>query len=512
MRNRSGFALPMVLLLLVVASIVAVVGAAMASNHLRGSMNLESSVRALQAAESGAAFVVNGFSLRELEWLENGERSAAEIAALHPQIHSTRPESPNHGPSRWWVESMEFDGNDVTIRVRGEGPVEGSLRTIEVIYRRGSASALRPFGSAVVGCNGINLAGSGRIDSYDSRLGPYNQATANSNADVSTINGDLTLPGNTLVRGGIHVGGNLTMSGSATVEGSMQATGNVNFQGNPTCPATTVEAGGNITTPGSWWCPSADLAPGSDVPPVGGVCDPLDVNEFVDGQLEDARPPAGSYQSGNYSGWNPNPINFTSNPAFSPSFSTGSTTNVIFDSETVDEVFVNGNFSGAGSSIIRIKAPTTPGKIGQVRLFIDGDMNLSGAAQLIIEPGAALEVYVTGRVNLGGGLVNQNTSPTLTFENNGESVTIPTFAIYSSFAGTNGVQIGGNTQIFASVYAPRTSVTVAGSGGLYGAVRGGTVSVTGAGGIHYDEALADAGAGSSEDEELSRVTRWIEIH
>lgn len=135
---------------------------------------------------------------------------------------------------------------------------------------------------------------------------------------------------------------------------------------------------------------------------------------------------------------------------------------------------------------------------------------MGGGASFIIERGIALEIYVTGRVNMGGGLRNLNESPTITVIENGEAAALPSFAIYSSFEGTNGVNIGGDSQIFASVYAPLADVRVDGSGGLYGAVRGRSVDVRGAGGIHYDLALGNTGSSSDSNTFASQVTRWLE--
>ncbi len=510
--NERGFVLPLLLILLVVATIAGGSVAAVAVQQADYAGRLNSSVRAIQAAESGAAFVVNGFLSDQLSWVEDGEYAGAALEQVGEGLPSGPGLDLNHADARWWVDAVDFEGNGVLIRIVGEDASGRVRRELEVEFSRGGRSTASPFQSAVVGCNGVVLRGSGRIDSYDSRDGPYLSGQASSDARVTTLSGDVSLPGNTLVKGDLHVGGNLTMSGSATVEGSMMATGDITFSGNPTCPANPVLAGGAVQTPGTWWCPGAELEPGADVPAPHGTCDPLNVNDFVDGTLEGARPGGpGDFENGNYSGWRPSPVNFEEDVAFSPSFSSGATNQINFASDGVGEVFVNGNFSMGGSSIVRIQAPSTPGEGVPVRLFVDGDMTLGGGSQLIIEPGAALEVYVTGRVNLGGGLVNQNAAPTMTIVEGGSPVIIPTFSIFSSFAGHDGVRIGGSTQIYASVYAPRTDVSVIGSGGLYGAVRGSSVDVTGAGGIHYDEALGEGRTGVVTEGGSARVTRWREV-
>src|SRR5207237_1421363 len=58
------------------------------------------------------------------------------------------------------------------------------------------------------------------------------------------------------------------------------------------------------------------------------------------------------------------------------------------------------------------------------------------------------------------------------------------------------VNLGGNTQITASVYAPGHDVTVNGggtNGHVYGSLVGKTLTMTGVTNLHYDEALSSTG-------------------
>lgn len=511
---KGGFVMPLLLLLMILGMITGATLTTVAVNSTRNASTLGERVRTIQAAESGAAWLVNQFASGAIGWLGNGSYEGAELADVSPDLPVAKPGSPNHGANYWWAESMDFAGDTVTFILTGASD-NGSSRRLEVEFVRGAPSAPRPFGTAVVGCNGVALQGSGRIDSYDSRLGAYNQATANANADVMTLSntGDITLPGNTLIKGGVKAGRNITISGSSTIQGEIAAVNNVVFQGNPTCPTVPVHAGGTITKPGNWWCSGSNgfLFPNSSVDPPSGECDPLNVDNFVGAAVNDAAPDnVASFTNGNYNGWLANPVNHNSeNVYFNPNLQIGSTNQVNFNSG-VDEIYVNGNLSLGGSGVLRIRAPAA-GTSPVVKLYVQGNINLAGGSRLIIEAGAALEVYVKGSVNIGGGLVNENTKPTLTYVDGGVSRVIPTFSIFSSYSGNNGVQIGGNVQVFASVYAPRTSVTVAGSGGLYGAVRGQTVTVTGAGGIHFDESLSDASIGTGEGSGGSRVALWREV-
>ncbi len=64
------------------------------------------------------------------------------------------------------------------------------------------ADGLFPW--AVFAQTGISMGGGG-TDSWDSRLGPYNPATAGSNGDL-TSNGDITLNNATIVKGDVSAG------------------------------------------------------------------------------------------------------------------------------------------------------------------------------------------------------------------------------------------------------------------------------------------------------------------
>lgn len=512
--SRPGYALPLILLVIVVGSIGGMVAASVASQQARQPRLLGASIRAIHAAESGAAFMVNSFAQRDIAWPADG-KYCDDLAACDATPASitgvpTVSAPALHGGDLWWVDSLDVSGTTMSIWIRGADATGRATRQIQVVYQQGDPVPISVFSTAVVGCSGVNLSGSGRIDSYDSSLGPYSPSTATAQANVSTLWGDVVLSGSSPIMGGLHVGGNLTLSGSAAISGVIQATGNVTFSGNPACPTNSVLAGGTINAPGAWWCSGSRgyFQERASVPPPPGACDPLNVTDFVDGQLADAST-RGSLRSGNFNGWQASPIEIDTDVNFTSGFSVGASNTVNFHAGDVSEVYVGGNFTVGGGSKVAFRAPASPAG-ARVRLYIDGDLNMGGGAEFIIERGVALEIFVTGKVNMGGGLVNRNESPTITIIENGQPVSLPSFAIYSSFEGSNGVVIGGNSQIFASVYAPHADVRVDGAGGLYGAVRGRSVDVRGAGGIHYDLSLGETGVITESDTFTSQVTRWLE--
>jgi hypothetical protein len=145
--------------------------------------------------------------------------------------------------------------------------------------------------------------------------------------------------------------------------------------------------------------------------------------------------------------------------------------------------------------------------------MVDGDMNIGGNTSITIAPGSSLTVILTGRFDLQGSVTVNDKNP---IDSSGK---IP-FALFSSYEDTskkgnsNGVQLRGNTDMTAVIYAPKSNVSVSGSGDLFGQLRGKTVEATGAGGIHYDVALeefgvdTESGGGGGNEEPRINVDTW----
>ena len=99
-------------------------------------------------------------------------------------------------------------------------------------------------------------------------------------------------------------------------------------------------------------------------------------------------------------------------------------------------------------------------------------------------------MYIEGKVNIGS-------SGQVVAQGSVTSSGKPPFSVFSSYTSKNandyGVALAGATDMYASVYAPLGNVKVTGSGDILGALRGKKVAISGAGGMHYDEALAGVG-------------------
>lgn len=91
-----------------------------------------------------------------------------------------------------------------------------------------------PFENAIVGCEGVSLSASGRIDSYDSSLGEYEADKAEAAAVIGTVykDKDVTLSGASTIWGSVHATGSIIFSGSSPITGSLRANNNITIDSN----------------------------------------------------------------------------------------------------------------------------------------------------------------------------------------------------------------------------------------------------------------------------------------
>ncbi len=116
------------------------------------------------------------------------------------------------------------------------------------------------------------------------------------------------------------------------------------------------------------------------------------------------------------------------------------------------------------------------GVIGHARLFVSGTFRIQGSAIIYIAPGASLELYARGDVDLsGGGVWNY-----------------PGQAKNFSIIGLNtctSVSYSGSATFCGTIYAPYADVKMTGTSQAIGAFVGKTFKLSGTMDFHYDEAL-----------------------
>jgi hypothetical protein len=163
---------------------------------------------------------------------------------------------------------------------------------------------------------------------------------------------------------------------------------------------------------------------------------------------------------------------------------------------------VNSRYQLSGISLSGQKTLTIAGNPNgsqtYVEIYVTGDISLGGGSQIVLQPGVSAKIYFAGNVDVAGnGIINSNNQP----------LDLQLYGIDPGGA-TKHVNLGGNGQISAAVYAPGHDVTVNGggtSGHVFGSVVGKTVTMTGVTNMHYDEALSGGGLINNY-----RIVSWFE--
>jgi hypothetical protein len=138
---------------------------------------------------------------------------------------------------------------------------------------------------------------------------------------------------------------------------------------------------------------------------------------------------------------------------------------------------------------------------GNARIYLtnSGDaLKIGVSAKLNLNPGASLTIYTQGKttVDTSGSINNLSKKPT-------------NFILYSSYTGSNGVNIGVSGGFYGAIYAPATDIKFNVSGDVYGSAIGKTVDDSVSANIHYDEALGRL-ASASVPSGLYTIKSWSE--
>lgn len=153
------------------------------------------------------------------------------------------------------------------------------------------------------------------------------------------------------------------------------------------------------------------------------------------------------------------------------------------------------NINLGGQDVLTIKGKTdAQGNVQQtyLEIVVEGNVNLSGQAKIVVDPGVHVRLFVKGDADIGGnGLVNPN-SP-LNFQIYGCNRDVDADG---NVLNPGSIKIAGNGGFSGAVYAPTYNIEMKGGGNtdnIYGSFAGLTVTMTGVQSVHYDEALGDGG-------------------
>lgn len=396
---------------------------------------------------------------------------------------------------------------------------------------------LPPPGSrGLMSCEGVEVKGSGVIDSYNSREGVYggsNAQRSNIVVGTQTEGAEVKVTGASPIYGDVAASGRFSATGSAAVHGSIRANdtvtisgGGANVYGDVTGLGDVaitssgrvhgdVQAGGTLTL-GNW---SSWIGGNALVSAVNSVRNPADQ---VGGELNaDSGGPQGltpvfsvatsddceiPIQTGRY----PQYLAQVSASAGALNMQ-GSSRNIVLDatglhdpSNAVPDIGTPVEYQGksivrfdslrlAGSANFRIGSPGNPVDMVMV---VTGDIDIGGGGSFRIAEGSSLTIVTAGEFKLASAIEVGDGKPTRVANDGSVSPILSVISVHDDSSHNRpGVFVGGASNFYGQIIAPYSHVEVGGSGQFFGEVMGRSVEVRGAGGFHYDEAFDDTEGG-----------------
>lgn len=523
MRLQQGFVLISVLVITTIGSVLAL--SAISENMLQERIagNQQKQMNAHSLAEKGI--------FQTQQFIGEQNSNTVDLDALLTIINTLSGEG-------YSISLAELNGNQLSFVSVGEFSGAKSHLQAQVSILSGGAGS----SGGIIGCDGVVMSGSGKVDSYNSNDGPYDPNNANSNALLQTIssNADVALTGDAPIHGNINVNGDFSSTGSASVVGDVTTAGSITMSG-----GTGGAGGGNYRIGGNVHA-GGDLSLTNSTP-VGGSADVVGNVDYTAGNsnalIADGLTVGGSV-NGDYEVHNglASSINYSapgkpmlSNEVCDPldikkeiksytNLATNSNGNMDTSAwQTADDFY---KFTPTGAEMFdkssgnKVEKPSTEQTIlGQantpVHVFDDfslqnGKINISGGdvtiivngkfttggdpSSITVEAGSSLTILTEQTINIAAG-------SQLIAEGGVTDTGLAPIQIYSAYESNGekdeGIILSGATDMYAAVYAPLTNVAVTASGDILGELRAKTVTVSGAGGIHFDEALRPDDSGSS---------------
>lgn len=323
----------------------------------------------------------------------------------------------------------------------------------------------RYFSRAACACGGLNLASDLVTDRFDSRVGPW--AAGGAGGDVGVVGG-LSTNGLLRVGGSLVVaGGDLQGAATVAVGGDLAVGGALGR------PGTAVRVGGSARIAGDVSVASLDVA-GTLTAPAGATLSPGVTADggVVAGSVEVAAPcRCAASEALDVAAV------VAQHQATNDDAAIGLAPDVLSAVEGVRTValpcgrFYLERIQGAGTVTLRAQ--------GRAALFVAAGISLAGALAVELDPGAELDLFVAGSVNLPATL------------RLGDPARPSALRVWLAAPGAIGVPA--DALWSANLYAPAADLVVGGPLDLFGAVMVGHV-VGAPLSIHYDGAIASAAA------------------
>ncbi|MEO8579566.1 MAG: PilX N-terminal domain-containing pilus assembly protein [Gemmatimonadales bacterium] len=202
--NRRGFVLPTVIFAITIMSVIAVVALTTATDERRASRGTRESTLAMYAAEAG---------LRQTY----GAWPSAAVSALNPgdSLDLGWQNLPNKAAYRAVIHRVDGGGlqeYSVIVQGRRTDPTAGIIMIV------GAAGGVPMFKYAVRTEDELYVTTGGPFDAFDSEVGPYVVATADSMANL-WANGNMKVT-NTTVKGSASAAGTFMLGTDGVVTGA----------------------------------------------------------------------------------------------------------------------------------------------------------------------------------------------------------------------------------------------------------------------------------------------------
>lgn len=235
--DRKGFVLPTVILAITVMSLIAVVSLSTASDERSASRATRESTLAMYAAESGLRQTYGAWPTASVNSMKPGDSLDLGWQTL-----------PNKASYRSVIHRLDKGGlqeYNVVVQGRRTDPTAGIITIV------GAAGGVPIFKYAVRAEGILYLTNGGVFDAFDSDIGPYAGATADTIANL-WAQGDMTVS-------------------QTTVKGSATATGSITLGSGGVVTGATVSAATALTPMDIIPCPAGGFTPTAKVPTQSGV-------------------------------------------------------------------------------------------------------------------------------------------------------------------------------------------------------------------------------------------------
>ncbi|UYG01975.1 polymer-forming cytoskeletal protein [Halomonas sp. LR3S48] len=573
-QQQRGAALVVVLSLLSMALMLGLSGISGSLVNERLAGNYRASVMAQNEAEAGL-YAFNDSLRGAIEALNNGQtpnppvfgsnpnaflgalRSAASqarqaatpeqaLAALQGALSGPWSAQGNISPNgrhRWrpmpaLPEDDALLAGQVGMRIESEGyfgnAADEALRTATALV---ALPAMPPPGSrGLMSCEGVQVKGSGLIDSYDSREGAYggsNAQRSNVVVGTQTEGAEVRVTGASPIHGEVAASGTFSTNGSGAVHGNVKANDTISISGGGSNIYGNVTGLGNVAITSSGTVHGDVLAAGTLTlgnwssriegdALVAAVSSVRTASDQVGGVLDaDSGGPQGltpvfsvstpeecevPVQAGRYAEYlaavptssgeldmkgGPRDIILDANGLHDPN---NSVPNIGTPQQYQGKPIVRfDSLKLAGSADFHVGSAGNPVDMVMV---VTGDIDIGGGGSFNIAQGSSLTIVTAGEFKLASGIQVGDGKPTRVDVNGNVSPVLSVISVHddTSHSGS-GVFIGGASNFYGQIIAPHSHVEITGSGQFYGEVVGRSIEVKGAGGFHYDEAFDDTEGG-----------------